>query len=215
MLSLKPLHWPGMNDLKNHRIIALKQALIKVFLGKEPLQSIVSRHPDVTNSILRRMWHLFGDNPPASQSLSINEIHIHIKVSTEIRPDLSKCIEKLIFDIALHSFKTEQPLTSTDELDLERMILRRLPSNERAQVKFRNPTRELIDGFLRHHMEVEVWHMKVVDQERVGAFNLPQVVENLSRVQLAIDQYGIHDAKIIFNLNETSVQFNKIFGRSI
>lgn len=57
--------------------------------------------------------------------------------------------------------------------------------------------------------------MKVIDQERVEALTLPRVVEHLSRVQAAMDQYGIHVAKLIFNFNETSVQFNKTSGCSI
>lgn len=94
----------------------------------------------------------------------------------------------------------------------------RLPTIEPAQVKlFRDEHHTIgwLDGFLRRHPEVEVRHMKVVDQERVEAFTLLLEVEHLSRMQEAMVQYGIYDTKLIFNSNEISVYFNKISSSSI
>lgn len=58
-------------------------------------------------------------------------------------------------------------------------------------------------------------HIKVFDKEQVEALTLPPVVEHLSRIQTVMDQYGINDAKLIFNLVESSIQFDKISGCSI
>lgn len=91
-----------MDDLKDPRILAYKEALLVVFHGKETLQSIAFRRLGVTKLTVHNVCHSFGGNHLASQPLSINEIYIPIDFFTGRCPNLSNDDEKLIFDTAIN-----------------------------------------------------------------------------------------------------------------
>lgn len=125
-----------MHDLKDPRIIVVKEVLLEFIHGKGSLRSIAPRYSGMTMLPLYRVWYLFYDNHLTSQLLQLNFTHLSIDVFTRHRPDLSKDIENLIFETAIYFSNTGKPLTRIDTLNLVQLILRRLTPSEQAQVIF-------------------------------------------------------------------------------
>lgn len=54
-----------------------------------------------------------------------------------------------------------------------------------------------------------------MEYNRIDAITPETLTENICRVQMVMNRYNIHDAKFIFNMDQSGSSFEKIIGRSL
>lgn len=57
--------------------------------------------------------------------------------------------------------------------------------------------------------------VKAIDNKSITSVTIEKIGQHLARVSATVKKYNLHDPKLIFNIDETRITFNKMTGRSI